>query len=257
MKFSDFYQSRDVFGFEKKTAEDDDPEKASERPVRPFNVELMMDLLSKKTINSHRAYQPFMNEIRWGNQPGSVLLDVDTGYTFHIRKLATDRQGNPRWVTKRLYQLNRHGYGGQEDIVAQEIYDHLVKCADSIIESPNTDVQMEDLVDFLYRRAKAQASEIFYPEGVRKVSDDHYILKFAVKGGGHEAPDHTRVEQNQTAISYDRQSGTIRVTNYNIESPVARGHSWDIGVSDLDLYFLPSQDKDEIAKCLQVHLKYY
>ena len=65
-----------------------------------------------------------------------------------------------------------------------------------------------------------------------------------------------RVEQNQTLISYDRKAGTIRLTNYNVESPVA-AHTWSIGLNDLDLYFFPSQDRDEISETIAVHMKYY
>jgi hypothetical protein len=58
-------------------------------------------------------------------------------------------------------------------------------------------------------------------------------------------------------VTYDREAGTIRVTNYNIKSPVGKRHSWKIYPNDLDLYFFPSQDRDEISETVAVHMKYY
>ncbi len=259
ISFKKYFEATDIFGFEPKpapqTSEDDD---RLSKPIRQFDVELMMDLLSKKRIGLFEPFMPFLHEIRWGHQPGAIKLEIDTGYTFYIKKLGTDKQGSPRWATKRVFQLNRQGFGGLEDTVAQEIYEQIAKYAASNIESPVEDYKdLEGLVDHIYSKVRRTSKQIFIPEGIRKLHDDAYIIKFGVRGSGVEARNHQRVEQNQTLITYDRQAGTIRVTNYNLESPVGGGHSWDIGTNDLDLYFFPTQDRDEISETVAVHMKYY
>ena len=84
-----------------------------------------------------------------------------------------------------------------------------------------------------------------------------YIIAFGVRGQGLEARSQQRVEQNQTLVAYDQEQGTIRITNYNLQSPTGRGHEFKINQNDLDLYFFPSQDKDEISETIAVHMRYY
>lgn len=260
LSFKHFFEATDIFGFAPKN-QSDSVEKADPfftNPIKQFNVELMMDLLSQKSLGAYEPNKPFLHEICWGNQPGAIKLEIDTGYTFFIKQLGIDRQGSPRWVTKKMFQLNRQGYGGTEDIVAQEIFEQLEKCISANIESPKNDYQdLQNLVDHIYKKAIRNSKSIFIPEGIRKLSDDAYIIKFGVRGHGLEAKGHQRVEQNQTLISYDRDAGTLRVTNYNIESPVGKRHSWKLKPNDLDLYFFPTQDRDEISETIAVHMKYY
>jgi hypothetical protein len=258
LNFKKFFEATDIFGFEPKRVVDSNTENNLNKPVNQFNVELMMDLLSQKKIGVFEPHMPFLHEIRWGYQPGAIKLEVDTGYTFYIKKLGMDKNGDPRWVTKRMFQLNRQGFGGMEDSVAQEIYEQIEKYSVSNIEAPVEDYkELENLVNNIYGKVKRTSKQIFIPEGIKKLHDDAYVIKFGVRGSGVEAPDHMRVEQNQTMITYDRQAGTIRVTNYNLESPVGGNHSWKIAANDLDLYFFPTQDQDEISETIAVHMKYY
>lgn len=259
LRFKTYFEATDIFGFEPKRVEiSASSDNLLNKPIRQFNIELMMDLLSKKRIGVFEAHMPFLHEIRWGSQPGAIKLEIDTGYTFYIKKLGMDRQGNPRWITKKMFQLNRQGYGGMEDVVAQEIYEHIEKYSTQNIETPsNTYHDLDSLVRQIYEKIRRTGKVIFLPEGVRKLSDDAYIIKFGVRGQGLESPGHTRVEQNQTMVTYDREAGTIRVTNYNIKSPVGKRAEWKIYPSDLDLYFFPSQDRDEISETVAIHMKYY
>lgn len=259
LRFKTYFEATDIFGFEpKRTDSPAADDMLLNKPIKQFDIELMMDLLSKKQVGIFEAHMPFLHEIRWGTQPGAIKLEIDTGYTFYIKKLGIDRQGSPRWLTKRMFQLNRQGYGGTEDIVAQEIFEHIEKYATENIETPSATYQeLDSLVSEIYDKIKKTGKIIFFPEGIRKLSEDAYIIKFGVRGQGLESPGHTRVEQNQTLISYDREAGTIRVTNYNIKSPVGKRVSWQIYPNDLDLYFFPSQNKNEISETVAVHMKYY
>lgn len=259
MGFRDFLESKDIFGFEIQHTQRDNDDML-EKPIHQFDVELMMEFLSRKKIGVHEPSLPFMNEIKWGISPGAVKVEVDTGYTFYIKRLGVDKQGSPRWITKKMLQLNRQGHGGLEDIVAQEIHDYAARAANGPIDGPQegyTPDDLENLVVHLNGKIRRVMKDIFLPVGIKKLSEYAYIISLDVRGQGVESPDQHRVEQNQTAVTYDPEQGTIRVFNYNIESPTGGPHTWSLMENDLDIYFFPSQSRDEIADCLAVHFKYY
>lgn len=256
--FKEFVESKNIFGFEEEKPKEKPLDSFSMNPIKRFDVELMLDYLSNKKIGAFTPHTYFNNEMYWGHQPGAIKLEVDTGYTFYIKKLGTDKQGNPRWITKRAFQLNRNGYGGSEDMVAQEIYEQIAKYTEGGIEAPPEEYKdLNVLVNHIYNKLKRTSKEIFFPEGVKKLNDNAYIIAFGVRGQGLEARSQQRVEQNQTLVAYDQEQGTIRITNYNLQSPTGRGHEFKINQNDLDLYFFPSQDKDEISETIAVHMKYY
>lgn len=258
--FRGFFEATDIFGFDRdRERPDQDPtDNLLTKPIKQFDVELMMDLLARKQIGAFEPKLDYMNEIRWGTQPGAIKLEIDTGYTFFIKKLAMDKSGNPRWYTKKSFQLNRQGYGGYEDAVAQEIFEELKRHADGgIATAPERYDELGDLANHIYSKIKRTCRDIFIPEGIKKLSDDAYILTFGVRGHGLEFRNQQRVEQNQTLVSYDNDQGTIRITNYNLLSGTGKAHEFKINQNDLDLYFFPSQSKDEISEPVAVFMKYY
>lgn len=260
MRFRTWLETNDIFGFDAHHAKEKPDDDLTAQPIHQFDLEHMIELLLKKPIHTTQPLSHFMNEIQWGSQPGALKLEVDTGFTFHIKQLGVDRQGNPRWVSKQMLQLNREGYGGQEDSVAQEIFNHIEKFAEHNIESPKesySENELENLVQHIFNKLKRTSKVIFLPVGIKKLGEYAYVISMEVRGHGLESPGHHRVEQNQTLVSYDKDQGTIRITNYNIESPTGGRREWAIQPNDLDLYFFPTQDRDEISECLAVHMKYY
>lgn len=258
LTFRKFIEATDIFGFDNNRAKDEPDDNMLSKPISQFNLETMMDILSNKSIGGKKGKVKFINEIRWGDQPGAVKLEIDTGYTFYVKKLGKDKQGNDRWASKKMFQLNRQGYGGLEDIVAQEIHHELERAYEGPLDSPITDyTDLENLTQQIFNKAKKVMKHIFIPEGIRKLSDNAYIIKMGVRGQGVETIGHNRVEQNQTMITYDPECGTIRINNYNIESPVGGPHAWRLNPIDLDLYCFPSQGRDEISELVAVHYKYY
>lgn len=261
LRFKTFFEATDIFGFDAKhTPPESGVEAMLERPINTFNIELMMEILSHKSLNGIGPHSNFLTEIQWGVEPGATKLEVDTGYTFYIKKLGIDKQGAPCWVAKKMFQLNRQGYGGMEDAVAHEIYEEIEKAYNSPQVAPQGEFgekELENLVMHVMNKVKRTARNIFIYEGIRKVQDNVYLIKMGVRGHGVETPWHTRVEENLTQIHYDPKTGLINVTNFNIDSPTGGRHSWDIGMKDLDLHFFPNQERDEISECVAVHMKYY
>lgn len=259
MKFSEWlYQEIADFGFDKPKEDEGPTDEREGKPLRAFDTELMMRFLSRHKIGVVEAVVPFMNEIQWGNRCGAVKLEVNNRMQFLFHKLGRDLEGNPRWVTKKTFQLNRRGYGGFEESVAEEVYKYIQKIAQGGLEGPDQNFdKLPQISEYIAAKLKQSAKSIFIYEGIKKVNDQNYQIIFGVRGQGVQAPGQKRVEQNVTDLSYDEQCGTIRIRNYNIESPVGRAHSWSVMPAHLDLYFFPSQHQSEMAEPLSVHLKYY
>jgi hypothetical protein len=260
MEFRKWFEATDIFGFDTDKATTQADDNMLSKPISQFDLELMMDLLAQKSIGMFEAVVPFVSEIKWGNQPGAVKLEVDTGLTFYIKRLGIDKTGNPRWVTKKMFQLNRQGYGGLEDAVAQEVHEHLARVFEARLDGPKEVYQEEDLenlVIHIYNKVKRVMKEIFLPAGIKKLSEYAYVISLDMRGHGLETQDQKRIEQNQTVVAYDKEQGTIRVFNYNVESETGRHHRWELMENDLDVYFFPTQDREEISECLAIHFKYY
>ena len=128
------------------------------------------------------------------------------------------------------------------------------------IDSINEEYQPKDLRNLVIRMAftlREVARDIFVYEGVREVNDSEYIIRFSVRGHGVESPDHGKVEENQTLVSYNDEEGLIRILNYNIESTNGKSRDWAIKPSDTDLLFLPSQSIDEIVETMATTMRWY
>jgi len=257
--FKQFFEGMDIFGFENKppahTPESDT------NPIRGFDLELMMKYLLGKKVGLQEAdYSGFMNEISWGNRPGSVKLEVDTGMTFFIKRLGTDLEGQNRWVTKKMFQLNRrNGMAGYEDMIANEIYTHISKIGtEGEVDRPMREFRdTERLTWHIADVMKRTAKPVFIWKGIKKLDEQVFQILFEVRGQGLEAPDQQRIENNVTQVSFLENEGVIRLMNYNIESAVGGDRSWTQKPLDLDVYFFPTQTKEEIGNCMAVHFKYY
>lgn len=260
ISFKKFLESKDIFGFERaaqKNSEDGiDP--ILNNPINQFDPELLIDLLSRKQIVKESPVTKFSSEIQWGFGPGAIRLEVNPDYSVNIERLMYDKQGNHRWIMKRNFQLNRLGYGGHEERVAEEIFETVQEIAKQKLDGPADKFEgLEDIVLHVYEKINQHAKPIFIPEGVKKLSDEAYIIRLGVRGQGVEAPTGQRVEQNQTMFAFDSEQGTLHVFNYNIESGTAKEHSWKQQPIDYDAYFAPNQTRDEIASAIIPHFRYY
>src|SRR4051812_38168327 len=98
--FKKFMEFTDIFGFDHNRAVEQPDDNMLSRPIRQFNVELMMDLLANKRIGQHEPHMPFITEIQWGWHIGAVKLEIDPGMTFYVKKMGRDVTGASQWVTK-------------------------------------------------------------------------------------------------------------------------------------------------------------
>lgn len=258
MKFRRFVEYHDIFGFELKRDEVEKNDDLDTKPIQQVDLETIIELLLKKTINNQYPYSKFHHEIIWGEGEGAIKIEFDPGYTAYIKKLIYDKTGQPVWLTIKMLQVNRRGFRGHEDKIAQTLFQYAQWAAQRGTEQANNSFnKLLRLANKIYQKVKQYAKPIFYPEGLKQIGQNTFAMCFAVKAHGVEAPSQRRVEQNQTIIHYDQERGIIHIFNQNIESPTGKRHSWKIMEKDLDVYFTPSQDEDEIAEVVAIHYKYY
>lgn len=247
---------KDVFGFGNFAGADEQPKEKAD-PLKTLKLQEIAEYLSKQSIGIKRPYLKFINEIHWGDGHGAIRVRFGSGWKVMMERQVPDLTGNPCWVCKKVYQVDRTGAGGTEVSIAEAILDELQTLDKSEPDSALHEYKdLEDLALYAADCIKKTAKDIFLFDGVRKVNDHHYIVRLGVRGQGVEAPDHHRVEENQTRLTYDEKTGLIRIANYNLESRVG-AHEWFIMPSDTDWYFSPKQSKDEIAETIATCLRWY
>jgi hypothetical protein len=259
MRFKFFAESGvDIFGFERGKEEALTNDELDNKPLKSFDTDLMMRYLSRHKIGVSEAYVPFMNEVRWGEGYGAVRLEVTPRMLFLIQREGKDIEGNPRWITKQTFQLNRRGYGGYEEAVAAEVYDYVKLVSESGLEGPNPKWDgLASLTDHMATKLRRCAQPKFLFRGIKKVVENNYQIIFEVGAQGVQSPGQMRVEQVVVDLSYDPACGTLRIRNYAIESKVGRERSWRPQPSYLDTWHFPAQDRSEICEAHLIMMKYY
>ena len=121
-KFEDWLLSeeKDIFGFEKPVATQHDP--SNDLPVNTFDVEYMTTVLKNSLVGNRKAHRLSVGEVLWGeNETGAIKVTVHPDLHVLIERLSPNLLGKPTWITKKLFQINRDGYGGHEKFVAKNI----------------------------------------------------------------------------------------------------------------------------------------
>ena len=249
VKESKIYGYRDIFGFEKEYFPI--KRKDSEKPIKGFNTEQMIESLGRHAVGQLLPEVKFVNEVRWGEGTGAIRVWTGTKGGLMIERLGYDLHGNPRWITKRRFQINQSGVGGFEDSVTEEVLDEVGKVHEAAVDSPKNDWDGADHLAICMASAlkRTFVEELFYG-GIRKLNEDNYIIRFQVRGQGVGAGLlRNRVEENHTQVFYDRKAGYIKITNYNVESNLGE-HKWRVMPSQIEWCFFPTQNEDEIIQAV-------
>lgn len=257
-KFSDWLieESKDIFGFEK----DMRPVKKNPldiQPVDSFDIEQITNTLARYPVGQLQPEVQFVNEVTWGEGSGSLRVLINNWLNVIIERKVPDLEGRGMWIAKKVYQLNHNQMGGTEESVAHEILKEVENIYKSKPNSANSQYEdLENLVVNIASLIKRNADDIFIFQGIRRINENNYIIRLGVRGQGVQRKGQKRVEENHTQVSFDKSSGLIRMTNYNIESPLGE-HKWAVTQKDIDWYFTPNQSRDEIAQTISTTLHWY
>lgn len=257
MKFKTWLEGWEGFGVGRKV----DPTTSShesENPIDGFDVEEMHDILIERGLGPMRPQSKFINEIVWGDQPGAIRYRLGPQWVMTLDRLATDLEGNRKWFTKRALQINRSGYGGYEQLVAQEVYDGLEKLYETPNDSPiSSFTGLRQLAISMAEKVRRTCRPVFMFQKIIEHSQNRYLICFEVRGGGVEAPSQQRVEELVIDANYYPNQGDIRVLVYTVQSATGRAHEWAIQPSEYDFSFLPTQGKEEIIEPVALVMRYF
>jgi len=248
------------FGFEKEHS-DHSPKISNidrEHPIHKFDIEELGTYLSMRKLGPNPCYSPYVNEYIWGEDVGALRVRINTGLQLFVDRKAIDLMGNEKWLTKRSFQINREGYGGYEDVVASEVFNILEEVSTLPLDVPKEAwPNLERTVVNVANKLQRTAKNMLVFESILKLANNRYIIKFNVRAQGLETQDHNRVEENLTDISFDEQTGALRILNTNVESPTGKSRSWEIMPSDQDFLFFATQDNEEISEVISTPMKFY
>jgi hypothetical protein len=258
MEFKTWFEGTDIFGFEKDLAKTPEKKEESDAPINRFDLEKMMEHLHSMNLPGKMPKLKFMDQIQWGDNVGSIRIWTGTGLQMGIERLGLNLENKPVWVMKKFFQINRAGYGGHEEKVAQELFEYVQLIDKQPLDSPKKGYDnLENLVVNTANKMRRVAKDIFVFEGIKKINSNNYIIKMELRGHGVETQDQQRVIENLTDISYCPHTGVIRLINTNIENHCGRDVKWEIMPSDMDWNFFPSQSGDEVAEAIATNMKWY
>jgi len=254
-------ENADIFGFDagdRRHEIQPMPPKLKDEPVDRVNIEEVVKGLARYTVGEKQPHIAFVGEVRWGWGTGSIRVATGSRMKLVIERLGHDLEGNSRWFTEKIYQINRAGFGGHEESIIHDVLGEVKKIDERPMPSPNHEYDgLENFVSALANSYKRTARDIFLYEGIKKVDDENYIIRMAVRGSGVEHQDQRRVLENQTFVNFSPSRGVLRIFNYNVESPVGNAPQWRLMPSDVDWYFTPNQSRDEILEALSTHMHWY
>lgn len=263
MHFKKFIENNyddDIFGFDRLERSKNGPDvhDKNDEPIRQLDIERVMEFLQKIDIGGFQPFSRFHSEIQWGREFGAIKVEVEPGMRLVFKKLSRDLEGERRWVTTKMYQIDRRGVGGKEESIAQQIIDDVRQESRRSIPGPIRNYSdLGNLTRYIANKMNKVAQRMFIFEGIKKIAPNNYQIIFELGGQGVEAPDHQKVGQNVTNVSYDDSKGTIRITNYNVQSKVGRSMDWKLDQVGMDMYFFPSQKSEDIAEAVATRFKHY
>lgn len=220
-------------------------------PYTKPDIGWVIDRLKQRTMGLKTSTEEFYGELHVGQGEGrlQILFCPYGGLKAVIRRKHRDLHGESVWVCKRVVVMDDQKYDGHWERLVNDVTDQLTTIFGEMLDTPANDWdRMERLAVRIANRVRSLRPDIFVFEGVRKKSDDYYIIHFGLRGQGVEGPGAQRVEQFQVSLYYDRDAGYIRSWGNDVTSPTRR-HKWDLAPAEWNEIHFPSQSDDEIVDC--------
>jgi hypothetical protein len=257
--FNNWVQGKDIFGFDKdRNRPQQDRTELDELPIDDVSSSVVMEYLGKMILPTREPLLEFDTQVRWGEGPGAIRVNLSPLGSFKaiIRKNINDLEGNPIWICKEVLPLIYRKHES-EDNLSIDLFNHVQTIDEMPLDSPAGHFDnLEAFVGRLADRVKKLAPPIFVFEGVKKMTDNHYLIYMSCRGGGTGAPDNQRLNEFVINISFDPKRGILKNFGYNVQSSM-RGYTWEIQPSEWEEYYTPTQKPDEIINATIAALSTY
>jgi len=254
-----FTKSADeMFGFDTKAGLNTNrPTDRSEDVLKPLSFDILLgELVHLGNVGTKSPRRTFTDHIEWGDQPGAWTMDVSPLGSLRVtlRKLVTDIKGDPHWICKKVIPL-----AGQEFTEGKAREVNLAHTIHTELNNLDRKTMLEAPKDYYpeFRRLVIRVSDairkdhpiIMVNEGIRKVSDQYYIIYLSYRGHGVELPTQLRCEQFDINMVFQPERGILHCWGCEIVSRT-RQHEWKSRVSRWDEVFMPTQSEEEITDCI-------
>jgi hypothetical protein len=230
----------------------------NEAPSRPVNIEAVMNEIKFRPLGIKRPTKQFFSEVQWGDGPGAVKMMITPpgGTKAIFRKLGADLQGNPLWITKKVWPIGeKYDYNKEMTLVA-DLLNMLSEVDQGGYDAPSSDYEdLENLVIRMSSKIRLDMPDWFVFEGIRKLEDDRYIIRFGCRGQGQgrmNAPSGRtsgKLFEFIVDITYHPVEGFIKIMGGDVNSTRTR-EEWSLGQSQFIEYFTPIQKIDEIINAV-------
>lgn len=260
--FKEWMGLRDIFGFEKEIVQAQQPQKIDDLPVQRLCLSDVMERLSQNTLIMGLPKSRFMTEMQWGNQPGAVRVVWTPRLNVKVQKLHHDREGNNVWVLKKYFFVNDRDFAGQEDVVADEVFEQVKMVANEQLDAvmEQGEFKFENIVYSLAAKMRQQDNDTIDFQGVKKLNENEYDLSFYIRGGGQGTMYGPKGQRPALALivkmGYNENTGLIKAIAELIQG-VDDTSNWTIQPAEFEEVFLPTQSKNEIITAITTALKWF
>jgi hypothetical protein len=262
LNFKEWLGLKDIYGFEKEVNQAQNTQKIDELPVKRLALDIVMERLAQNSLPLGLPKSKFLTEMQWGTHDGALRVKWTPKLNVKIHRLHHDREGNEAWILKKFFFVNDRDFAGQEDVVADEIFDQVKAIAyqnhDSVMEEG--EFKFDNIVYSLAAQMRQQQYQVIEFERVKKLNENEYDLSFWVRGGGTGTLYGPHSQRPALALivkmAYNERTGLIKAIAEMIQS-VDNSAEWAIQPAEFEEYFLPTQPKNEIINSIVTSLKWF
>jgi hypothetical protein len=227
----------------------------------PFNANRMLEYLASLKIGGKQGFQEFNNTVQWGKEAGSLRVELGQQYNLYLERLVHDIDGEPFWITKKVFKINTDEYKQYVESVADSIYEQIEKVANESLDGPQKKFAgILDLAKDISEEVNYYANEFFVLDHIRQLSENRSLLAFFVKGAGvgylRGMHGGGRINQVLVDLNFNESTGLVH-TQCCILLSGSDSNSWMIQPSFADFVFCPTQPIHEMSHAIVTALKWF
>ncbi len=253
----------DAFGFKKtkKSKKEDNP-----YPEIEFKPSLLMKFLEKRKMNDKNLVEVMPPDLLVYGDPSSVgslqlILDPLGSAKVHIRRRIKDLKGNLIWVCKKIIIIPDDEV---KNVTIEEVLaDKIIKACEKIDKEPYDVAKKtyDNLKNLVLKIARTSCDKKYLPmwfiySGIRKVSEDYYLIVYNYTGAGIGDPSGGRVEEFLINVKFYSDTGTIKIWGGEVQSSF-NIRQYVLQPSEFEEIYFPTQSLEEITQTIVDMLSTY
>ena len=262
INFKRFTEVKDLFGFAEKEKTPPELKPQDENPIKAFGMNEFLDRLARVKIGSHLSHRTFEDQVQWGKTDGALRARLTPNQGISVERLTADLNGQPLWITKKLFKIKTNEFAGHEDVVAKELGEQINHIAHEKLDSPVANYKgLHTLTAKMVERVKHNIHDMFVYQELKKVSENNYNILFSLMGAGvGKIVRRTGNSGGWTPagiidLSYNPERGSMKgiLSTVSVDNDA---DPWEIDIPYFMGEFSPSQPMEEVIQAIVAGLKF-